>query len=204
MDEQAREYRTMLRRLVNLQQQLIQVFEKEVEVLPPQPDFASGFGDELADVIRPELPISEILRAWPANVDTVPLVAWVKPRKGVVQFQGRDWLFDIHGCAQVSFVGLPSKLQGGGPNVAVEYLEGGRTDGISGWSVLLFTGGAGLVRPKAGDLSESDHQRLLEELVREGFLVPGPRPLVGRTRYFVLAEPNQQPACNRGELARDE
>jgi hypothetical protein len=133
----------------------------------------------------------------------VPLFVWVRPRIGVVRLEEQPWLFHLHGSSQVSFMALPSDLdrqvievlkegrldvlddlQGGGPSVEVVYLDGGRSDAMSVWSVSVF---AQSFRPSASALAESDHERLLEDLAGEGFLLPWPDSPAGGDRYFVLA-----------------
>ena len=75
-------------------------------------------------------------------------------------------------------------LQGGGPSVEVVYLDGGRRDAVSVWSVSVF---AQSFHSSIGSLSQSDHERLLADLVRQGFLLPWPDTPAGGDRYFVLA-----------------
>jgi len=200
-----REYRELLRLLVNLQQKLIYAFEGEVEVVLPPSTFPDELRHQVEHVIRPGLSISQVLCDWPDDVVILPLHLWARPRKGVIQLEGREWLFEIHGSLEVSFGGLPPGLdadtiehlkmgetdvldgmQGCGPQVEVKYLKGGRTDGVSAWSVFSFARSKPLADLEGAGISESDHQCLLKRLVEEEFLVPW--PYSDADRYFVLAE----------------
>jgi hypothetical protein len=203
------EYRALLVQLVSLQRKLVQVFERNVQVIP----LLSGFPDELRsqfeDIIKPGHSITQILRGWPNDTAAIPLFAWVKPIKGVVQLEEQSWLFEVHGASQVSFSSLPTGLDTeimdhlkrgktdiligkqaqGGLRVEVEYLQGGRTDGVSAWSVFVFAYSS---PPPLSELSRSDHEHLLGKLVTKGFLLPWPHQPAGGDRYFVLAEEEKQ------------
>ncbi len=202
---QIEEYRKLLRRLVSLQEKLIQVFERNVQAIPLLPGFPDEFRSQLEGVIKPDHSITQILHEWPNDTTAIPLFAWVKPIKGVVQLEEQSWLFEVHGASQVSFSGLPTGLDTeimehlksgktdiligrqaqGGLSVEVEYLQGGRTDGVSAWSVSVFASSS---PSPLSELSRSDHEHLLEELVTEGFLLPWPHQPAGGDRYFALAE----------------
>jgi hypothetical protein len=207
MQEQTKEYYVLLRRLVDLQKKLIRAFETEIKIVPLSLAFPGEFRGQIEGIVTPGRPISQILRDWPDGIAILPLHAWVKPRKGIVQLEGQNWLFEVHGSSQVSFIGLPSGLdmdiikclksgqtdvltdvQGCGPQVEVMYLKGGRTDGVSAWSVWSFMGSEAVAHPQGDVSSQSDHQRLLEELAREGFLIPWPYRSPEGYWYYVLAE----------------
>lgn len=195
------EYFLLVKHLVNLQQKLIQTFEMKAQVSPRLLDALPKLRDKLKNVIKPGQAISQIFSIWPDDIGVLPLIAWVKPNRGFVQFEHQNWFFNLHGQVEISFLGLPSQLNlnvedfeestvidrlrnlPGGPSVEVEYLRGGRTDGVSAWSMLVFSQSIG---SKISDLSQSDHERLLEELVRSGFLYLWPTISVGQGDYFVL------------------
>lgn len=200
MNEKTKDYRTLLRHLVGLQQKLIKVFEKEVKILPLLPTFPEKLRSKLKRTIKPKNSISQILRAWPVDVPIMPLVTWVSPRKGVVTLEGKHWFFDIHGQTQVTFIGLPadldieifSSLQAGnsdilinltgcGPNVEVQYLQGDRTDSFNVWSVFIFAGSIG---SNLSNLSQKEHEVFLEQLGKEGFINS---LMIGREQHFVLS-----------------
>lgn len=204
MTVQIEEYRALLRELVNLQRKLIQVFEAEVRVVSSLPPiFPKDTQAKLEDLIKPERTISQILRAWPDDVGFVTLHLWVRPRMGVIQCEGQNWLFQLHGSIQVAFTGLPSELdievleslkqgksevltdlQGLGPIVDIRYIKDGRADGVSPWTVSLFAESVG---SKASDLSTADHERLMEKLVKDKFLLPWPDYRVEGGSLLVLA-----------------
>jgi hypothetical protein len=205
MQEQIEEYRVLLKQLVSLKQKLVQVFEAKVEVSPLPPDFPDELRRVLKHVVIPGRSVTQVLQLWPTDIGIVPLFVWVGPRTGIVRLEEQNWLFHLHGSSQVSFSGLPSNLdmqviealeegkmntlvgsQGGGPNVEVVYLKGGRSDVVSAWSVSVF---AQSIRSSVSALFQSDHELLLEDLVREGFLLPWSDPLEGGDRYFMLAAP---------------
>jgi hypothetical protein len=85
------------------------VLETQVEVQPIPLGFPSGIHTKLENVILPTRSISQVLQAWPANMDVVPFFAWVKPTEGVIQLEGRHWLFQFHGVRQISFLQFPPK-----------------------------------------------------------------------------------------------
>lgn len=212
MQEQVKEYHVFLRQLVDLQQKLIQAFEAEIKIVPLSLTFPGEFRSQIEGIVRPGRSISQVLRDWPDEITILPLHAWIKPRKGIVQLKGQNWLFEVHGSSQVSFIGLPSGLdmdiieclkrgqtdvltdvQGCGPQVEVVYLKGGRTDGVSAWSAWSFIRSKAVVRLQGDVSSQSDHQRLLEKLVIEESLIPYPYPSAEGDRYYVLAESEAGP-----------
>jgi hypothetical protein len=196
-----REYSEFLKRLVNLQSQLIQVLEEDVETVEILYDLPEQIKSKVNNIIRSYPEISRILRFWPTEVSRIPLHIWVTPKKGDFQKEEQSWHFDIHGFAQVSFIALSTEaseeveiiktdennLVPGLPstsNVEVTYLEGGRFDGISAWSVFQFTQ---TTNSKFGNLSQIEHEALLENLANEEVLQRWPSWGPGADRYYIFA-----------------
>jgi hypothetical protein len=196
------QYKELLRQLLDLQQKLIQAFEAEVELIPLSSDFIDAFGSELNDIVKDGRSISQIVQAWPSQISGLSLLLFVKPRKGVIQLDEQNWLYNIHGSTQVSFISLPSGLDeevleqirkgktdalidlpNGGLDVEIQYLKEGRTDCVSAWSVWVFANSVG---SNMGNLSLLEHENLLEKLAREGFLTRLPQTSIDEGRYFVL------------------
>lgn len=188
MDKQQKqeEYHKLLRQLVNLQQKLLQVFETEIEVVPPPGLLEKLAGGKLKDIIIPKYSVTEILGAWPEKIPVLPLVTWIVPRVGVVELEDQNWFFNVHGCLEIQFVWLSpqldqmvlSTLKAGrmdvlknlpeyGPEVEATYFGRGRTDGISAYSVHIFAASTGSI---FGHLSEEEHKSLLEEMVEQGII----------------------------------
>lgn len=208
MQEQ-KEYLALLKELVGLQLKLARTFEAEVTVMPLSSDFPVDIRDKLKNVIKAGLSVSQVLSAWPDGVGVVPLRIWIKPTRGTIELEGRNWFFDVHGLMQIYFLGLPSELDtnvleslktgksdafvtspGYGPNVEVQYLKGGRVDSVSAWSVSLFAESIG---SSLGNLAQSDHEAFLKQLVDEGVLFTWPLSTSDRDCFFVLAESEMTP-----------
>ena len=202
MQEYLGEYRTLLKRFVDLQQKLAEAFESAVEIVPP-----SNLPDpfcEVESIIKPECSISEILRTWPSSVPVLPFLVWVRPRVGVLQLEGNNWMFNIHGAMEIQFVSLPSELEktkleslhkgemdvlrtvpGCGPVVESTYYEMGRVYGLTTWSAWVFVQS---VNSQMAALSLSDHENLVEKLVQEGFLISYPDHTLGGPHFILAAD----------------
>jgi hypothetical protein len=201
MQEYLEEYRTLLKRFVDLQQKLTEAFELAIEIVPPS-NLPDPFR-KVESIIKPECSISEILDAWPSNVPLFPFLVWVRPRVGVLQLEDNNWMFNIHGAMEIQFVGLPPELEktkleslqkgemdvlrtvpGCGPVVESTYYEVGRVYGLTAWSALVFVQS---VDSRMSALSLSDHENLVEKLVQEEFLISYPEHTLGGP-HFILAE----------------
>jgi hypothetical protein len=201
MPEMVETYYALVRQFVDLQQKLFQAFELELEIVPFPANFLDQFWEgKLKNIIKPEYSVSQILRAWPDDVSWLPLVAWAQPRVGVLQLEGQNWLFASHGLMDVEFTNLPPELdvtilesltEGRmeallgipikGPVIDTAYFEEGRTDGVLTRSVYVF---AQSVDSIISDLSEEDHRYWLEQLVKEGLLIP----VRDNVTYYIAGE----------------
>jgi hypothetical protein len=200
MQNKAENYHILLKQLVNLQKRLLQVFETSVEVVPPPVEFLDRFeAGKLKNAIIRDLSITEILRSWPVGISVFPLVTWVRPRKGIVELERQIWFFSVHGHLEITFIRLPVEIEeekikalrsgevevllglsGLGPEIEAAYFGKGRKDGVSVQAMYLFARSS---NSQLTDLSEGEHEELLEELVRQGFLVRA----LEHPFYFVLA-----------------
>ncbi len=182
------EYLIFLTELVNLQQVLVQLFEKQVEITPPPDNFLKTFEEgELKTVFNSNDSVSSIISNWPSGRAFIPLVVWTRPRIGIVQLKNQDWVFSAHGQATIQFVGLPFGLSEEvlqsfrdgkidtllnlpeyGPEVDVVYSDEGRTDGISATSVYDFARSSD---SKFKKIIQADHQELLETMAQKSLLI---------------------------------
>lgn len=204
------DYRDLLKELVRLQKILIGAFESVVEIIPLD-DLPDAFS-QLETIVQPKFSISDILSAWPQDIPFIPFLAWVRPRVGVFQVEGNDWMFNIHGAMEVQFVGLPPGLEqtkldplyegamevlldipGCGPVVESKYYEMDRVYGLTVWSAYEFIKS---VNSQVKSISLSDHESLLEKLVQEKFLVSCSGSVLGVT-YFVLADDEEDSVDRR-------
>jgi hypothetical protein len=220
MREQLREYHLFLKQLVELQKKLITVFEETVEIDPTvvkrleevtKNDARGSEWKRMAAKLQSNRTVSEIVaELWLEGLPRIPMTVWLKPRTGLMQFEGDHWLFQMHGSNEVLFQRLPSgldtetlaELQKGKievlanvletvgtanpdplPHIDVTYLEKGRTDGVRAWAAYLY---AASINAKLGHIDENDHEDLMEELVQAGVceVVPG-----GAGLHVALAGP---------------
>ena len=204
--EQLQDYLTFFIQLVSLQRKLIPVFEASVEIEPVTSEYAQIFAKHyqdvpvsstLLEVIRPGRLVSDIFRAWPSHpfpplTMIAPMLHWVKPRTGVMNFEGQKWLFQMHGMNELAFQKLPTKLEPETvqaiedespsvltdipegmweedeyPHLDVTYLPGGQTDGVRPVAAWLY---ASSRRCGFSDIDESKHKEYLEEAVRTRIL----------------------------------
>ena len=204
MKKKIGKYLAMLDELKSLQEGLVRAFESRVKTIPLLSHIAAKFNGKLDNIVSSEYSISQVLGIWPDDIAILPLFVWVQPTRGIVRFKAQNWLFDIHGSLQVYFTSLPLDLDvreidfsemddrdklvylpGSGPNIEVQYLRGGRFDGICAWSVSEFAKSIGCW---ASTLSQFEHERILEKLVQEGFLHPWLDLHAEGDRYFVWAK----------------
>jgi hypothetical protein len=191
MQEKFKDYRKLIEQVLTLQQKLFQALEGEIEIAPDPGLFEFEMYKKLKAVLRPDRSVTEILRSWPKGISILPLVAWVKPRKGVFYCEDQYWLFNIHGFLEVRFCGLSSGLEASSlerlkagnmdalhdlseckPLLSTAYLRNGRTDGLSDQLMYDFSRSTG---SKFAELSEEDHEKLLDEMIRQGLLVLPPK-----------------------------
>jgi len=188
MNTEIKEYTAFLKKFIILQGQLIQEFEKHIKTVEIFYEFPEQLKADINILIGSHQNISDILHFWSPEISRIPLHIWITPKKGGFRIGEQLWHFDIHGFAQISFIarssevskeakiikidennlvpGLPSSN-----NVEVTYLEGGRYDGISTWSVFRFAHANG---SKFGSLSQVEHEVFLENLVAENVLQQWP------------------------------
>jgi hypothetical protein len=193
MTDQAEKYLEFLKSMRSLREKLIDVFEKTVNI-QPFPSFIdqlrktfTGADDNFLERLKSGRPDD-------LTDNAIPMIAWIKPRRGIIQVENCYWQYFLHDSNEVGFQKLPAgievellraALQADDtkavqdilmsekdtteilPNLDVTYLQGGRTDGFRAWAVYLYTNSVGSEFSK---LDNYEHENLLRELIDEGVL----------------------------------
>ncbi len=192
------DYFKIVKKSIDLQKRLISKFESTVEISSSLPEFLN-LPDKVFDKISNHK-ISQLFRLYPNETQSLSLSIFVTPRKGVLELDNRNWLFQIHGSTEVSFLQLsksikPAMLEqvkqgkvdillGTSHDLAVEvqYLKDGRVDGADSWSMFLFTSSMKIQR---NHMSQDEHQLLLEQLVKQDILTIW-ESVTGNQEFFVI------------------
>ena len=129
-----------------------------------------------------ESSISEQLKHWPKNTPIfLPLPLWVEPQKGIIEFNDEKWEFFFHGSQGLTFTNIHTDQ-----DISIEYTTNGDL-GITKWTTQLFLESSKSEDPNFRKLV-SQHSRLFEELVKQGYLmkIPPKNLFVEEVFIFVL------------------
>ncbi|MFC1976631.1 hypothetical protein ACFLXQ_09545 [Chloroflexota bacterium] len=189
--QQVEAYVSLLKQLVKLQGELIQVFEATVKI-KPRPEYLPQ--DFVEKITQPEQNVSKIVGSWSEHSIFYDMMWWIEPVEGFVLLEEEIWVYQLHGQTEITFKRLPSSLdveeiealKRGNKKawqnlpltelltVDVAYLEGGRVDGVRAWSVYLFAESVG---SKLGKLDLDEHRETLKKLVEKDVLLPAPEEI---------------------------